>query len=167
MYCQTVRENVFRILETTEASVSFAQVPKQSTVTRIKFGCFFHIRNSFIPAALSTVDGSQRIPDLGVVRCREVSDSELSPGQLVIPISVVIIISQGNARIPQIRLQAHRIISRKLSLGETRPAAVVAKPIQFAVNPGNQAERKSELRIALNCVAQQSKGALTVFTRIP
>src|SRR5688572_7141505 len=127
IYRQPLRKGVSGFLITPEAGIRFGQVPKDGVIPRIKLSRLFEVGDRFLPAALAAVDRAGGIPDLGIIGRGLLGDRELGAGQFVVAITKIVVVSERQPRIAEVRLETQRVVCRDLCLRETRPASIIAK----------------------------------------
>src|SRR6266850_5946418 len=102
---KSISEHALRILETAETGIGLSQVPKHCAIPRVEFSGLFEIWDRIIPTTLAPIDGARGIPDLGIVGCGLVSNGQFGPGELVVAIAVIVVVSEGKPSIAQIGLK--------------------------------------------------------------
>ncbi len=107
------------------------------------------------PAALAPVHQRREIRNIVVIRECSPGEFKLSARGIVVPETVVKVISTREVHFPRIRLKAGRVVERRLSQLETRRGVVEPVPIQVHVHSEEQATSYQELRVARHGFIQQ------------
>src|SRR2546423_4774243 len=166
VYFGPIGKSARRVVVAPQARISFRDIPKDRGVARIEFLRFFEIRQRIFPTALAPIDRGGGIPHFSIVRRGFVGDSEFGAGQLVVAVAVVIIVSEREANVARVRLEAQRGVRRDLGLRQAAPGSIVTEPVKLGVKSRRETMRQRKVRIARDGFIEQTESAFAVLARI-